>query len=86
MESVSGILGVNDLKESGTLVEIIEEDGDNTTISRLRRPRCVRLYSVDIFGNRLRKTFIAVCHIQKNVRQCLQEIFVLVVFRAKQYS
>lgn len=67
METVSGILGVKDLQERGTPVEIIEEDGDNTTISRLRRPRCVRLYSVDIFGNRLRKIFIAVYHIQKNV-------------------
>ena len=67
METVSGIVGVKDLQESGTPVEIIEEVGDNTTISRLRRPRCVRLYSVDIFGNRLRKIFIAVCHIQKNV-------------------
>ena len=36
MESASGILGVTDLKESGTPVEIIEGDGDNTTISRLR--------------------------------------------------
>ena len=36
MESARGILGVKDLKESGTPVEIIEGDQDNTTISRLR--------------------------------------------------
>ena len=36
METASAILGVTDLKESGTPVEIIEADEDNTTISRLR--------------------------------------------------
>ena len=52
MKSASGILGVTDLKESGTLVEIIEGDGDNTTISRLRSEhgRCVQIHVVKTSG------------------------------------
>lgn len=36
MESASGVSGVKKLNESGTPVEILEEDGDNTMISRLK--------------------------------------------------
>ena len=52
MESASGILGVTDLKESGTPVEIIEGDGDNTTFSRLRSElgRCVKIHVVKTIG------------------------------------
>ena len=52
MESARGILGVKDLKESGTPVEVIEGDGDNTTISRLRSEhgRCVKIHVVKTIG------------------------------------
>ncbi|XP_033759590.1 uncharacterized protein LOC117341838 [Pecten maximus] len=36
MESVSGVQGIKDLKDSGTPVEILEGDGDNTMISRIK--------------------------------------------------
>lgn len=36
MESASGVSGVKELNESGTPVEILERDGDNTMISRLK--------------------------------------------------
>lgn len=36
MESASGVSGVKELNESGTPVEILEGDGDNTMISRLK--------------------------------------------------
>ena len=52
MKSASAILGVKDLKESGTPVEIIEGDEDNTTISRLRSElvRCVKIHVVKTIG------------------------------------
>lgn len=36
MKSASGVSGVKALNESGTPVEILEGDGDNTMISRLK--------------------------------------------------
>jgi len=36
MESISGVKGVRELKKSWTPIEIIEGDGDNTLISRLK--------------------------------------------------
>ena len=52
MESARGILGVTDLRESGPPVEIIEGDGDNTTISRLRSDlgMCVKIHVVKNVG------------------------------------
>lgn len=36
MESTSGVQGVKELNESGTPVEYLEGDGDNTLIARLK--------------------------------------------------
>lgn len=36
MESTSGVLGDKELNESGTPVEYLEGDGDNTLIARLK--------------------------------------------------
>ncbi|KAK3109080.1 hypothetical protein FSP39_022671 [Pinctada imbricata] len=36
MESVSGVRGIKELGEFGTPVEILEGDGDNTMISRIK--------------------------------------------------
>ena len=37
MESASAVKGVKDLIDEGTPVEIIEGDGDNTTIARVHK-------------------------------------------------
>lgn len=38
MEATSGVQGVKELFEDGTLVEYLEGDGDNTLIAKLRTP------------------------------------------------
>lgn len=55
MESASGVSGVKELNESGTPVEILEGDGDNTLISRLKSELGInmkkRLYKNHIVKN-----------------------------------
>lgn len=43
MESASGVSGVKELNESGTPVEILKVDEDNTLISWLKRELCINM-------------------------------------------
>lgn len=43
MESASGVSGVKELNESGTPVEILEVDEDNTVISWLKSELCINM-------------------------------------------
>lgn len=84
MESTSGVLGVKELNESGTPVEYLEGDGDNTLIARLKsdlnismkkrfdRNHIVKNIGKSMFALQERKLSKSVImHIQK----CLKYIF-----------
>ncbi|WAR09108.1 hypothetical protein MAR_019066 [Mya arenaria] len=75
MESVSGQIGVQELNSGGTHVEILEGDGDNTLISRLKTNLNLEM------KKRFDKN-----HVVKNIGKHLRTLFMTKRLRTHQHS